>query len=761
MKLAKIFSLKYLREQFDFMLAGKWLVYGSIVGIVSGIGAIIFQTLLSYVHQLSFGRLMGLTPLSPGGETELFDLGIGDFTPYLIILVPTLGGLIAGWVVYTFAPEAEGHGTDEVIKAYHKKRGVINTKVPFVKLVASVITIGTGGSGGREGPIAQIGAGFGSFLGRKLGLNTKTRRWLMVSGMGAGIGSIFHAPLAGAIFAAEVLYSDPEIESEVLLPSTVSSIIAYSVYSSVFGWHNMFIESSKVGFSSPWELLPYLALGVILALLSHLYIRVFYGINSLFNKLKINKMFKPAIGGFLTGSLALTLILLLNDKTYVVDIMGGGYGILQEIFNNGVQNIGITLLLTIGFFKILTTAFSIGSGGSAGVFGPSMVIGGTISTAIGFMFQKFMPSIVQNPVTFTIVGMAGFFAAAANTPLSTIIMVSELTGNYQLLLPTMWVCAISFFIARKWSIYQSQVPNMSYSSAHYGKHTQQITTTTRVNDCYKRSRKFSFIKEDATVHDILEIIDRSRQRIFPVVNHQGNLLGGFNIEDVTHILHNPDSDLKTAKDLMYTNIPVVFLNDTLHQANMVMNESYMDEALVVSDASANTVIGIITSSDLVLSFNKKLSELNFGDQEEADNSPSDGNVLKALNLRRLVEKDLITVSPENSLREIVNAIIKSKRNIFPVVDEDKNLCGIILLNEIRSIMFDQSQYDILTAKDIMTQPPEVVIITDEMQKVIYKFETTKACNLPVTDESKKYIGLVSKSSIFSQYRKELVKYAIY
>ena len=192
MKIRKIFSTRYLREQFDFKLAGKWLIYGGIIGVVSGLAAALFQLLLSLVRQFSFGS-MGLTPLSPGGETELFHLGVGDFTPYLIVVIPTLGGLLAGWIVYRYAPEAEGHGTDEVIKAYHKKRGIIPTNVPIVKLLASAITIGTGGSGGREGPIAQIGAGFGSFLSRKLGLNTKTRRWLLASGMGAGIGSIFHA----------------------------------------------------------------------------------------------------------------------------------------------------------------------------------------------------------------------------------------------------------------------------------------------------------------------------------------------------------------------------------------------------------------------------------------------------------------------------------------------------------------------------------------------------------------------------------------
>lgn len=756
----KLFSLRYLREQFDFRLAGKWLIYGSIIGVVSGLGAALFQLILSFVRQLSFGKLMGLTPLAPGGETELFHLSHGSFLPYLVVIIPTIGGLIAGWIVYTFAPEAEGHGTDEVIKAYHKKRGIIQTNVPIVKLIASAITIGTGGSGGREGPIAQIGAGFGSFLGRKLGLNTRTRRWLMASGMGAGIGSIFHAPLAGAIFAGEVLYSDPEIEAEVLLPSTVSSIIAYSVYSMFFGWHHMFIESSSVGFNSPKELLPYIILAFILALIAHLYIRIFYGVNGLFERLNINRIFKPAIGGLLTGTLGLSMILLFNDTTYVVDVMGGGYGILQEVFYNGVSNVGILMLLMIGFLKILTTSFSIGSGGSAGVFGPSMVIGGSFSTAIGFLFQKLMPGIITNPVSFTIVGMAGFFAAVANTPLSTIIMVSELTGNYQLLLPTMWVCAIAYFVSRKWTIYRSQVPNMNHSQAHFGRYSPQIITGTIVKECYKRSRKFETVLESAGIEEILKIVDHSRQRIFPVVSEQGALLGGFNIDDVTHVLQDPSSNIKTARELMYTQIPVVTLFDNLEKANKLMNDRFVDEALVVDESVARKVLGIITTSDIVLTYNRKLSEMNHGDQDES-NTPSDSSVLQALHLEELIEKDLITLHPEDSLRSIVQAVIKSKRNIFPVVDEEKTLHGIILLNDIRSIMFDQEKYDETKATDLMTRPPDVARTTDSMQRIISKFEMSGAWNLPVVDHENHYLGLVSKSTIFSYYRKELVRHAVY
>ena len=698
---------------------------------------------------------MGLEPLTPGGEKELFHISQGTYTPWLIILIPTLGGLLAGWIVYTFAPEAEGHGTDEVIRSFHRKRGIIKPQVPFVKLIASVITLGSGGSGGREGPIAQIGAGFGSFLGSSMGLNTRTRRWLMAAGMGAGIGSIFHAPLAGAIFSAEVLYSDPEMETEVLLPSTVASIVAYTVYSMVFGWDHMFIETSGMGFSKPLELIPYMILAVILALVAHLYIRTFYGVRTLFQKLRINKIFKPAIGGFLTGTIGLAVITIMNDHKYVVDIIGGGYGILQEIFYNGTANVGITLLLIVGIGKIFTTSFSIGSGGSAGVFGPSMVIGGTIGTAVGVTLDRIMPGIINNPISFTIVGMAGFFAAAANTPLSTIIMVSELTGNYELLLPTMWVCAIAYFIGRKYTIYKSQVPNPTYSQAHFGRFAPDIIEVTQVKDSYKKTRNFSIIKSDDSIHKIITVIEKSRQRIFPVVDDEGKLLGGFNIDDVTHVLSDPNTQIKTAKELMYTHIPKVLPEDKLDKANKLMTDNFMDEALVITEEPEEQILGIITSSDILLTYNRKLTDIKYGDTEES--SPYDKKLLRTLTLTKVLETDLLTLKPDDKLKELVNAITNSQRNIFPVVDDEKMFHGIILLNDVRGLMFDTSKYDEISVSELATQPPDKVYLGESMKQVIDKFEKSGAWNLPVLNKNGKYMGLVSKSRIFSVYRNALIE----
>ena len=343
----KIPGFSFIRGEFDFRLAGRWLFLGSIVGIVSGLGAILFQTLLIYIREYAISHWMGLEPMRLGGETYTSHFSLGNFSPVLVILIPAIGGLIAGFLVYKFAPEAEGHGTDEAIKAFHRKRGIIRPIVPVVKLFASVITLGTGGSGGREGPIAQIGAGIGSFLSMRLGLNIKTRRWLLAAGVGAGIGSIFRAPLAGALFAAEVLYSSAEVETEVLLPAVVSSIIAYSVYSFRFGWGHMFSDAGQFGFTNPLDLIPYTIEALFLAFMAFVFVKSFYGIRSLFVKWKIPNFLKPFFGGLITGTIALVLIEAMGDKKFVIDVMGGGYGILQEIIKNEVTRISVVILLLV------------------------------------------------------------------------------------------------------------------------------------------------------------------------------------------------------------------------------------------------------------------------------------------------------------------------------------------------------------------------------------------------------------------------------
>ena len=198
----------------------------SLVGIVAGLGAIAFDVLGQTVTRFTLTQFAGFTPLEAAGEHTRFEHVSSSFSPWLMLAVMVAGGLVSGWIVFTFAPEAEGHGTDPAIDAFHNKRGKIRARVPLIKTITSAITLGTGGSGGREGPIAQIGAGFGSWLGTKMKLSNRERRIMLAAGMGAGIGAIFRAPLAGAVFAGEILYSDADLEADVVVPAASASVIA-------------------------------------------------------------------------------------------------------------------------------------------------------------------------------------------------------------------------------------------------------------------------------------------------------------------------------------------------------------------------------------------------------------------------------------------------------------------------------------------------------------------------------------------------------
>lgn len=445
----------------------RLLALAVLVGLVAGLGAIAFFTATRAITFYALEQTAGYAEQpQPAGEASLTWLSAKPrpLTLWLLLVVPTLGGLGCGLLVYTLAPEAEGHGTDAVIDAYHRRQGYMRPIVPLVKIVASALTLGSGGSGGREGPIAQIGAGFASFLATSLKLGPVQCRILLAAGMGAGIAAIFRAPLAGALFAAEVLYSSPEFESEVILPAGIASTISYCTFSSVFGWAPLF-ETPELAFDSPLQLGPYLILAAAMAFLAMIYTRTFYGCVYLFHRWRVPPHVKPAVGGLMTGAVGVALYLLLGRNDEVLGVLSTGYGSLQAaLIDETTMTIGVLAAIALG--KIVTTSLTIGSGGSAGVFGPSMVIGGSAGGAIGLMLHNLWPSLAPHPASFVIVGMAGFFAAAAKTPFSTLVMVSEITGGYDLLLPAMWVCVIAYMLSDEQSIYHEQAPSRAESEAH-------------------------------------------------------------------------------------------------------------------------------------------------------------------------------------------------------------------------------------------------------------------------------------------------------
>src|ERR671926_383493 len=282
----------------------RWLLLGTSIGIVAGLGAIAFYLAIDWSTHFFLGELVGYLPPSPVGEGAPVLRPMQR--PWLLPVVVGLGGLLSGLIVFNLAPEAEGHGTDAAIAAIHHRQGRVRARIPPIKLVASAITIGSGGSGGREGPTAQISAGFGSLLGQWLKLKPLDRRIAVAAGMGAGIGAIFRAPLGGALMGAEILYLH-DLEVEAIIPALIASIVGYAIYGAYFGFAPIFGAQPDLALGAPIQLVYYAALGVLAGLGGILYARVFYGTTGLFHRLRLPVWFKPALGGLLVGGLALVV----------------------------------------------------------------------------------------------------------------------------------------------------------------------------------------------------------------------------------------------------------------------------------------------------------------------------------------------------------------------------------------------------------------------------------------------------------------------
>ncbi|MBU8911670.1 MAG: chloride channel protein [Desulfobacterales bacterium] len=580
----------------DIAVAGRWLFYFVLIGIIAGCGAIVFHYLCGLGMHFFLDLMAGYRPGSPAGEHLLLPHTQTPFNRWILLILPALGGLISGWLVYTFAPEAEGHGTDAAIDAYHHKGGLIRGRIPIIKTIASTITLTTGGSGGREGPIAQIGAGFGSFLATKFKLSKRERRIMMAAGIGAGVGSIFRAPLAGALFAAEVLYRDPDFESEVIIPAGISSVVAYCSFCLVFGWGSLF-DSPNFKFQNPLELGPYLALAGVLVLTAILYIKVFYGVIDLFKKMSIPNHFKPAIGGLLTGIIGF----------FLPYTLAFGYGITQQaIFNQ----VAIPTLIALALGKIFTTSFSIGSGGSGGVFGPSIVIGGAMGGAVGKLFHLLIPSVVTSPGSFVIVGMAGFFAAASNTPISTIIFISEMTNSYHLLLPSLLVCSICYLLSQKWTIFENQVKSRIDSPAHAGEFMMDILQTIKVGNLRHLIKEVRCVNEDMAFSEFKKIFSSTKQHYFPVINSQGDLSGIFSSNDIREVIFTPHIEqLVVMKDIMVSDLILTTPSEDLNTVLLKLTQKNIDALPVMEEYDSGRLIGLIYRRDIISYYNDHVKKI--------------------------------------------------------------------------------------------------------------------------------------------------------
>jgi CIC family chloride channel protein len=477
------------------------LGFAVVLGLGGGLTAALFKTLLAFVQENVLHRFAGF-PF--GGDP-------GRLPHYLFFLVPAVGGLLSGILVYWIAPDAAGAGTDSLIDAFHNRGGYISPKSAVVKLFASIITLGTGGSAGQEGPMAQIGGGMGSLLARIFRLPERMRRILLLTGTAAGLGAIFHAPLGAALTAAEIVYRE-DFESQGFLPFTVASVIAFAVYSVIMHQHSAYLHFPHLPFTRVSELFNYALVGLACVPFSWAFVTCYRRARGLFERLRIPNFCKPAIGGLAVGLLAYGFPQVVGtDWANLTDAVSGKFG--------------FAALMLIACAKIIATSFTIGSGGSGGVFGPSLFIGGMVGGGVGFGLHALEPGWVANPGSYVLVGMGAFFAGAAKAPLAGLIMVCEITGNYGLLPPLLIASTLHLALSRKWSLYDSQRHDKFASPVHAHALKVDVLKQVPLSEAFTPGARFLAFGPGTSVAEAYERMAGSRQEIFPVLGPDGSVIG--------------------------------------------------------------------------------------------------------------------------------------------------------------------------------------------------------------------------------------------
>ena len=569
----------------------KWLVLGTIIGIIAGLGAVVFYETLKLATHLLLGELAGYQSPTPFGEGNV--VGSTSFSrPWALPLVTCAGALAGAILVFTFAPDAEGHGTDAAIAAVHHNPRGIRLRTVVVKIIASALTIGSGGSGGREGPTGQISAGFGSFLARLLDLTPSDARIAVASGIGSGIGSIFGAPLAGSILATEIMYRD-DFEVEALLPSFIASIVGYSVWGTIEGFGPLFGYVGNFQLHDAKQLVWFSVVGVVSGGVGLLYARGFYGIAGLFSRLRVPRWVRPAIGGLAVGTIGLAM----------PQVLGTGYGWIQKSLGPDLLHIPVWIVLLLPFVRILATGLSIGSGGSGGIFGPGMVIGAFIGASVWRVLDPVFPSIGHNPAPYVIVGMMSCFGSISRAPLAVMLMVAEMTGSLSLVVPAMVAVGLATLIVRRSddTIYRSQLRSRAESPAHRILSGLPLLASISAADAMATPR--CVVRTPSRVDEASALLRSCLVDAAPLTDEANTYLGILELDRLERA--EPDSP---ADALVETSATPIHMNRNLDAVLDVLTTQTTSWTAVLDDE--RHVVGTIAISDVVRGYRRAL-QTNF------------------------------------------------------------------------------------------------------------------------------------------------------
>jgi chloride channel protein, CIC family len=592
------------RAPIDLQILGRVLLHAALVGAAAGLLGSLFFTGVEAVQRISLETWAGYIPLRAGGERILGEMpGPVPFRPWLLCVIPAAGALLGGAISAWLAPETRGGGSDSIIAAFHRNGGRVRKRVAFVKAVVSILTLGTGGSGGREGPTMQMGGALGSLVGQLLRVTDRERRILLVAGTAAGMAAVFRTPLGAALLAVEVLHRD-DFETDALVPSILASVVAYSVFITFFGESTLFTHAPSYPFI-PQHLPLYALLAVGISIVASVFLSTMRQVQAITRDLRVPGWCKPGLGGLALGLFATPIIVFigphLGQTGQGLGILGGGYGAAQlaisgaDWFPLGWR--GVELLALLGGVKIIATCLTVGTGGSAGDFGPSLVIGAIFGAAFGRAAQVLLHDPRIDPGAFALVGMATFYGGLAHVPIASLVMTCELAASYDLLVPLMLAEGIAFVALRNRTLYEAQVPTKRDSPAHREDLIFDVLTGLRVGDVLARDRDHASFEARTPAREVVEKAAATAwQDVFPVLDEGGKLVGVVLSDVLRTIAANPDlGDLAIAHDLMVPPVSVKDTDDLQRALDAILAHGVRE--LVVTDDQGR-IVGLLDEADI-------------------------------------------------------------------------------------------------------------------------------------------------------------------
>lgn len=604
---------------------GRWVVLGGGVGALCGTAAAVFELGCDLLGQLLVQRLAG-APGIIAGAAQAADPG---FSPVALLGVLALGGALAGILIQRFAADARGGGTGVAVEAFHHQRGRIPPATTLTKLAASILTLGSGGSGGREGPISLVGAGAASWFAGRLRLSARDRRTLLVAGIAGGIAAVFRAPLAGALFAVEVLYRGPEIEAEAIVPSFISAVVGYLVgtfaldllgpltgHAGVVA-STLFLPPPVAFRAADWPQLAGFALvALAVAAMGRWFIAATGQARRRFDVLALPFWCRPALGALAAGVLALALHLgasLLpgagERPALALGVVGSGYGVLHWLFAAG-DGAGHRLLLAgllaaVAAAKAAATALTVGSGGSGGLFGPAIAIGGCTGGAVGLALHG---TPVAPPLAACVLtGMAGMLAATHRTPVAALVMVSEVAGTWLLLMPAMWVCGLAFLLTGRRSLIPAQVDGLADSPAHRSHFFADALAGVRVADLLAGAPPDLAVPAGASPAEARRLCAEAVHEQVPVVRPDGTLAGMLDRHELARLAAEAlPAGLVLAEDLASGAGVALRPGDPLALALRRMHQQHVDALPAVDERGR--FLGLVTSAALMERYHRAVEQ---------------------------------------------------------------------------------------------------------------------------------------------------------